>query len=131
MANVIANQTIEKHQYILFLLWSCERAKRFKLTYLPVHRKNEYLTRKYIWPVIQQENQIGNATTTYDRPTHGTTKKIQRTLATQNSEYTKAPSSLFPSEMIAKLEKTKSYCKTKQASNNKPPQTMGATTNNE
>ena len=55
---------------------------------------------------------------------------IQRTLATGNSEHTKAPRSLFPCEMIAKLERTKIYCKTKQASNNKPPQTMGATTMN-
>ena len=33
--------------------------------------------------------------------------------------------------MIEKLEMIKSYCKTKQASNNKPPQTMVATRNNE
>ena len=33
------------------------RIKRFKLTCVPVHRKNEYLTRKDISPVMQQENQ--------------------------------------------------------------------------
>ena len=44
----------------------------------------------------------------------------RRTLAKPKAEHTKAPSSLFPSEMIAKLERTKCYCKTKQASYNKP-----------
>ena len=51
--------------------------------------------------------------------------------ATRNSEHTNVPSYLFPSEMIAKLERAKCYCKTKQVSNNKPPQTIGATTNKE
>ena len=57
-------------------------------------------------------------------------KEDQKNAGDTKTEHTKAPSSPFPSEMIAKLERTRRYCKTKQASNNKPPQTIRATTNN-
>ena len=43
----------------------------------------------------------------------------------------KASSSIAPNERITKLETTPSTVKTTQGPNMKPPQTMGATTNNE
>ena len=61
IASVTANQTIEKCEYILLFCGLVEELmqgiKRFKSTCVPVHRKNEYLTRKNSWPVMQQENQ--------------------------------------------------------------------------
>ena len=57
---------------------------------------------------MQQENK---KVSEYDqeKPQSHTTdqRKIQRILATRNLEHTKALSSLFPSKMIAKLERTK------------------------
>ena len=53
----------------------------------------------------------GNATITYYRPTYGTARKSKRKITvTWHSEHnkSKATSSPFPSEMIAKLEITQS-----------------------
>ena len=131
IASVTANQAIEKHQNIFCCFGSVKelmhRNKTFQIdvcscsSFKRISNSQKYLAcnatgkppkGKCVWP--------GNVTTKYYRPTHGTTRKIQRTLATRNTEHTKAPSSLFPNEMIAKLERTKSYCKTKQAYNITP-----------
>ena len=68
---------------------------------------------------------------TYYRPIHGTVRKSKKT-GTRHSEHkiSTATNSLFPREMITKLE-SKKDCKTKQGPNTKKnPQTMGTTTNN-
>ena len=60
------------------------------------------------------------------------TKAIEHQLSkTSDDNSCKVTSPLIPSEMIAKLERIQSTAKQNKRHSTKPPQTMGATTNND
>ena len=75
-------------------------------------------------------DQVIPNTDTHCRPTHSTVRKSHRTLTvSRHQEDTwKTVSSLFPIKIIAKLEGHK-VLNIKRGSNIEPPQTMGATIN--
>ena len=75
-------------------------------------------------------DQVIPHTDTHCRPTHGTVRKSHRTLTvSRHQEDTrKTASSLVPIKMIAKLEGHK-VLNDKKGRNTEPPQTMGATIN--